>query len=187
MELVKDANGIIILLTPQYKRKVEERAGGVYTEFSAIMERYQKEVASANRKVAKNKSHERVIASPFCLVPIIFSSTFSASCPNEISGKLSKDFSEYRAHRRKNGNLYVTGEINRKYRRKIEEIASAISAHYIESTEEFKISFEEILERFFKTTKDEQNQGNPRFSKLLMNMFEKHIHLNVYIPKHLTY
>lgn len=173
MDAVKNANGIIVLLTPQYKRKVEERSDGVYTEFSAIIERYQNEVSAANRNVTKNKSSQRVIASPFCLVPVIFSATFSASCPNEISGKLSTDFSEYRARRRKNGNLYVTGEVNRKYRRKIEEIAAAISAHYVESTEEFRISFDEILERFFKTTKDEQNQGNPRLSKLLMNLFVK--------------
>lgn len=173
MNAVKTANGIIILLTPQYKRKVEERDGGVYTEFSAIMERYQNEVAAANRKVVKNKSSQRVISSPFCLVPIVFSSIFSASCPKEISGKLSADFSDYRAHRRKNGNLYVTGEVNRKYRRKIEEITAAISANYIESTEEFRISFDEILERFFKTTKDEQNQGNPRLSKLLLDLFVK--------------
>lgn len=173
MDAVKSANGIIILLTPQYKRKVEERAGGVYTEYSAIMERYQNEVNTANRKVVKNKSSQRVISSPFCLVPVIFSATFSNSCPKEISGKICMDFSDYRAHRRKNGNLYVTGEVNRKYRTKIEEIAAAISAHYVESTEEFRISFDEILEKFFKTTKDEQNQGNPRLSKVLLNSFVK--------------
>ena len=101
MELVEHASGVIVLLTPQYKRKVEERLGGVYKEFSVIMGRYEKELESANRKVEESteeklyrgeeKLYRETIASPFCLIPLIFSANFQASCPNEISGKLSKD------------------------------------------------------------------------------------------------
>lgn len=173
MDAVKDADGIIILLTPQYKRRVEERHGGVYTEYSAIIERYDNEVSSANRKVTRNKSSQRFISSPFYLVPIVFSGTFPSSCPSELSSKLCIDFSDYRARRNKNGDLFVTEETNRKYRRKIEEIVAVTHTHYIESTDDFLTSFEDILEKFFKTTKDEQNQGNPRLSNLLLDLFVK--------------
>ncbi len=173
MDLVKSVNGIIILLTPQYKRRVEERTGGVYREFSTIMERYENELNTANQRVSDQNEHDHIIRSPFCLVPIIFSSNFSNSCPKEISGKLSEDFSDYRAHRRKNGNLYITGETSRRYKNKIKKIVSEISAHYVESTDEFRMSFEEMLETFFKTTKHEYIQDNPRLSKLLINTFVK--------------
>ncbi len=173
MELVRSVNGIIVLLTPQYKRRVEDREGGVYKEFSQIMARYESELGSANSKVSNTEEYDHLIESPFCFVPIVFSSSFDKSCPKEITDKLSVNFSEYRAHKRKNGNLYITGETRRKYKNKIKKIVAEISAHYIESTEEFRISFEEMLNSFFKTTKHEYIQDDPRLSRLLDNTFVK--------------
>ena len=171
MELVKTVNGVIILLTPQYKTRVEERKAGVYKEFSEIMLRYNVEVKNANKKVTNNKEQSYLFKSPFCLVPIIFSSTFEKSYPQEISGILGIDFSEYRAHKRKNGNLYVTGDIKRKYKDRIKKIVSEVSSHYIESTDEFRVTFEEILKNFFKTTKHEDIKDNPRLDKLVSTTF----------------
>jgi energy-coupling factor transporter ATP-binding protein EcfA2 len=175
MELVTVADGILIMLTPQYRERVEARAGGVYTEFSAIMARYQMETQRVNRGVFEKRTSETdfLIRPPFCLIPILFSSTFERACPKEIDGKLALDFSDYRALRRKNQNLFITGETSKKYRAKIGKIVSEILSHFVASTEEFKLSFEELLEKFFKTTKHEQIQDDPLLQEFLKDIFVK--------------
>lgn len=161
MDLVKTVDGIIVILTPQYKKRVESRIGGVYTEFSKIMERYNKELRAANKKVIQKSSSEKLlIKPPFCLAPLIFSSDIENSCPKELSTKLCDNFSEYRAHRRKNGNLYITPETRRNYKDKIKKIVSMIQAYYSGSTDDFKKSFDEIWDKFFRTTKSEYVQEN---------------------------
>lgn len=41
MSRLERVDSVILILTPAYKRRVLERSGGVYTEFTRIVQRYE--------------------------------------------------------------------------------------------------------------------------------------------------
>lgn len=174
MELIRSVDGIILLLTPEYKTKVQNRHGGVYKEFSEIMRRYHELENEANQKTIEKPPahmHEHIIT-PFSLIPLIFAGNFERSCPDEISKKLCKDFSTYRAHE-KDGKLHITQQTTTKFKSDIEDFVAQILTFHVSRTEEAASSFDEILSVFFQTTKHELIQKNPTIKSIFEQIFVK--------------
>jgi Cdc6-like AAA superfamily ATPase len=155
MELIRVADAVIILLTPDYKLRTEDRLGGVYKEYTEILTRYNNEI---------NINIEKVNEPTLQLLPIIFSGNFERSCPKELKDNLCLDFSSYTARKRDNdGVLFVTKQIENMYSKDIRKIVSSIVASNAIRSPEIEASFDELKTVFFDTTKHENLTGNPRF------------------------
>jgi energy-coupling factor transporter ATP-binding protein EcfA2 len=171
MTRIKDVDGVIILLSPEYKARVENRQGGVYREYKEIILRRDEQEEEANSqppqegKTTKNRS-------PFYIAPIIFSGTYETACPGDLKRPLCVDFTQYRAHRSHN-KLHVTSQIQNQFAKKISQIVSSIIARHSLRTEEVTKSFEDLLDSFFLNTKHEHLRGDPKFESEIENVFVK--------------
>jgi hypothetical protein len=80
MERVDGSDAVILLLTPGYKERVAQKGrSGVYTEFRRIYDRY----LAATEKGSYGRT--------FLILPIIFTNTYSESCPAEIKNVVCVD------------------------------------------------------------------------------------------------
>ncbi|MCP4549720.1 MAG: hypothetical protein GY835_24960 [bacterium] len=80
MQLIDNADAVLILLTPGYKQRVTEKGGsGVYYEFRRIYDRLLK------------SEEQNTYGRTFLLIPIIFSGTFEQACPHEINRLICRD------------------------------------------------------------------------------------------------
>lgn len=178
MERLRTVDGVVIILTPEYKLRVEDRKGGVYKEFSEIIRRYQELETEANRKASETTSgldsrKYPTVRSPFCLKPLIFSGTYERSCPRDISQNVCTAFTSYRAFRDERGKLHVTSQTENQYKRLIKKIAGEIVAHHAEDTDEVRRSFDDFHAAFLQNTKHEHGRGNPVFDSAIEKVFVK--------------
>lgn len=129
-ELISSVDAVILLLTPQFCRKVLERAGGVYDEFSLIWRRYQDQLDMSRER-------DETLPRKFELIPILFSGNPDNSVPNEIKKLKYLDLTHLRVRRRPSGEFIVsrTDQIN--YLPKLRQVASQIIASTIIGSEEY--------------------------------------------------
>ena len=80
MEKINASEAVIILLTPTYKKRIEQKQKtGVYTEFNYIYDKYLE---------AREKNK---YGSSFILMPILYSGTIEDSCPRELLDIIAGD------------------------------------------------------------------------------------------------
>lgn len=173
MDLLRRVDGVILLLSPEYKTRTEERKGGVYTEYSEIIRRYQELESAANEHTKSSEDSSPSINPPFPLIPIILSGAFEKSCPIEIQENLCLNFTTYRAFRRENGHLYITQQVEAKHNKLISRIVSQIVVNNSSKSTAVAASFDELRSAFLENTKHEHIAGDPRFESQLHDLFVK--------------
>ena len=120
MDFLKKVDAIIVLLTPEYKKKADEKIkSGVYSEYKKILERLEED-----QENKRNSSEYFTKQSTFCFIPIIFSRDHSNSCPSGISSRKALDFSTLQF--KENGKLINKLEVH--YETQFKRICSEISA-----------------------------------------------------------
>lgn len=173
MESLQCADGVILLLTPEYKAKVQNRSGVVYTEYKQIIDRYLEQQGDANNSSELNLEGKlEGLKSPFCLIPVIFSGTYATSCPDELNRPVAVDFTQYRAQRSR-GELFVASSTQRKHENKLSKIVSQLITRYSSKRESVAKSFNDLLYSLFHTTKHEHVCGDPKFQSELEHVFVK--------------
>lgn len=174
MDMLRQVDGVILLLTPEYKARTEDRRGGVYTEYSQIIRRYQ-ELESAANTTTQEVSPDPLqsILPPFPLIPIILSGSFERSCPSELHESLCLNFTTYRAFRREGGHLYVTQQVEAKHSKQLSKIVSQVVVTNSSKSTEVAASFDELRAAFLENTKHEHIAGDPRFESQLHELFVK--------------
>ncbi|AQH03821.1 hypothetical protein A9R05_33040 (plasmid) [Burkholderia sp. KK1] len=180
MEKLRTVDAVILLLTPEYKLRVDDRKGGVYIEYSEIIRRYEELIADANNLTStitvdadEDEFPYQSVPAPFAMIPLIFSGSYERSCPSDIAHNICVNFGTYRANRNKDGQLCVTPQVASRYAKDISRITNVIFTHYAEKTPEVKQSFEEYLSAFFRNTKREHLQKNPLFESAVERVFVK--------------
>jgi ABC-type multidrug transport system fused ATPase/permease subunit len=172
MSRIKNVDAILLLLTPQYRRRVLERKGGVYyIEFTEILRRFHDDEERANDHT--KRGDDAVKPPPVCFKPLLFAGDFESACPEETREYLCKDFSGYRAQEDAKGELFTTRPVITRYRSKIEEIASEILARHAASAPDFEVRFRAVLRRLFLETKHERLTGDDVFQKVAKSIFVK--------------
>lgn len=170
MAMLDSVDGVILILTPEYRQRVETRRGGVYEEYSRIILRYEEQQSDAN------SIHERdttILPSPFCLVPVLFSGSYETACPPDLRRPLTVDFTQYRAHRAPTGSIYISSAVHGRHSAKISKIVSQLITRYSSRKEQVSRSFEELLSSFFLNTKHDHLRGDPKFEAELEHVFVK--------------
>jgi energy-coupling factor transporter ATP-binding protein EcfA2 len=121
MNLIREVEAVIVLLTPEYKRKADERIdSGVYTEYKIILERLEKD-----QNYKQNNSEYLDSYTTFCFIPIIFTRNYTDSCPKNLYeyGRKALDFTNLQFINKK-----LLKSIEAHYKKQFKEICSEISA-----------------------------------------------------------
>jgi len=155
MNLIKEVEAIIILLTPEYKKKADEKINsGVYTEYKIILERLEED-----QKYRQNNLEYLNSYSTFCFIPIIFSHNHNKSCPENIKQYKALDFTTLQ---------FVNKELLKKielyYHKQFQKICSEISAIKSINTTAVKEYEQELHKQLFIETKHD-NIINKNFAQ----------------------
>ncbi len=102
MALISDCHAVLILCTPEYNRRVVNRAkSGVYTEYQAIIDaddRLNAEYDEQSNAVSDNTSSDplegfgRIRDRRFSILPVLISGNIEDSVPAEFRNRLISDF-----------------------------------------------------------------------------------------------
>ncbi len=148
MDCIKEVEAIIVLLTPGYKRKADDRItdSGVYVEFQEILKRLEKD------RTNKQNDFEYINSqSTFCFIPIVFSRNDKESCPQAIKLYNWLDFTTLQFVGEK-----LINSIETTYDSHFRQICSEISAIKSINSESVKRDYEEQLQKllFHETKQD---------------------------------
>jgi len=153
MKLVKTVDAIIVLLTPEYKKKADEKINsGVYTEYKMILERLEED-----QKCKQDGFDCLDSQSTFCFIPIIFSHEHDKSCPESIKQYKALNFSTLQFV----GNKLINS-IESEYNKQFRKICSDISAIRSINSESVRKEYEQKLHGLlFSETKQDNIMHKP--------------------------
>jgi len=153
MNLIKTVDAIIVLLTPEYKKKADERINsGVYTEYKMILDRLEED-----QKHKQDASKYFDSLSTFCFIPIIFSREHANSCPENIKQYKALDFSTLQFV-----NKRLIAGIRSYYEKQFQNICSDILAIRSINSEAVRKDYEQELHMLlFSETKQDNIINKP--------------------------
>lgn len=112
----------ILLLTPSYKQKVDNRQGGVYREYTLITNRYWETEQEMTRD-PHTAGSER-----FQILPVVLSGGIEQSVPETLRDLLCVNLIGFSLVKNKKGEFVVTDYIRNKYAREVNKIVDQIVA-----------------------------------------------------------
>lgn len=151
MELLNTVDAVIVVMSPEYKRRALYKQGGVYQEYKLICNRYDK--LQEQKKQGKKTGD---IQGYFDLIPLLFSGTQETSVPDELKNLLYLDFVGFRTTSKE----AATEAIKRKYLPAIKRIADKLQLVTTLKNRSFKQLYDEYFSRLFLETKADWK--NPR-------------------------
>lgn len=158
MDNLYNCDAVILLLTPAYKRKVDDRGGGVYEEYQRIMARYDK-LEELRRKINKGISEIRDLRkSMFSLFPYLFAGTGDIACPVAFSDHIYGNLTQWHVFKDSAGKSYVADTVKKQYRSEFLRVISYIHANHLTNTPEYSSLFDDIFQKLFRTTKHEDTK-----------------------------
>lgn len=131
---------IIILLSPEYQKRVYERKKGVNIEFDIIYKRYLKHL--------ENKTYE----TDFKIIPITFIGKFEDVKIQEIEDLLAEDFRKLSVSIEKN-KLTIPKYLSSEFNKKFTDISDSIKYIKTIKSREFKINSKKLFRFLFKDAK----------------------------------
>ncbi len=143
IDTIENVPAILMIMTPKYKERVNERQGGVYKEYNRIVARYDKE------------SKEDNVGRRFLLIPILMSGDKTTSAPKEFQDIRYADLVGFRAYySNQKRRLIVADSVRTKYIPEIKDIASQITALEVLSSKSYEADHRQYYRRFFVDTKE---------------------------------
>jgi hypothetical protein len=155
MDILKTVDGVLVILTPAYKQQVLARKGGVYKEFTLIINRLDALESQRASLDFYNTRGATYRSAEFCVIPILFSGTPETSVPDELSRIFYEDFRSLRASRDAKGRLDVRRQDKQRFRKPLQAIVNHILAISRLSSATFLQNRDELFEPLFRERKDE--------------------------------
>jgi energy-coupling factor transporter ATP-binding protein EcfA2 len=147
---LKSCDAAIILLSPEYKSRVEARKGGVYEEYKLIKNRLDiNEEGVRHATDADKRDH-------FLTFPILFAATKESSCPRDLADHLFEDMVYFRAHETDDGEFVVSQQIRRQYEKVFTAICSKVFAACTLKLRMFRDEYKRNFDALFVETKAER-------------------------------
>ena len=142
IKFLLDVDGVLLLLTPGYKRKVVERSGGVHKEFSIIVDRFFKR---RERRTSPGLNKER-----FILLPVLLSGTHTTSVPNEIIDYKYADFTAFRVIASgRSQSPRMSNDTRRRFKKDLNAIADELLAVSVIHSKPYEQLFAEYFNDLF--------------------------------------
>jgi energy-coupling factor transporter ATP-binding protein EcfA2 len=168
MDLIDKADYVLILMTPNYKKKVVEKQDYVYYEYKKILNRY-----FSKEQSARNLRDDEFIGSDvanFGLLPILLSGNKEQSIPDELSTLIYEDFVGLHVSER-DGKYLISRQIEDKYTPKFKNIISKIRTVSLSNEQSFRLSWTEYFKLLFQNSKSEWDKQ--QYHKYLEEIFVK--------------
>jgi hypothetical protein len=165
MNRVSNVDAIIPILTPAYKRRVQERKGGVFAEFSRFITRYEKNQDSSLSLALQN-------GTAFQILPVLFSGTRDQSVPDRISSLKCLDLSDSFARIEANGEFNVSQLDCKRFCDVVNAIANQINVISEMRSLEY-ITKSKYYVNLFVDTKATWNDPGTNHNHLLQKLFVK--------------
>lgn len=137
--LLREVDGVLVIMTPAYNEKVVNRRGGVEKEYSIIVERF------FGRKRGATDSGE----AHFTLLPVLFAGTRDSAVPGELLDYKYADLTRFRVTSPARGKPKMTSGTSRLYKKKIREMAEELSATFMVNSDGYESLFEEYFADLF--------------------------------------
>ena len=146
MNRIFDVDLAVLLLTPQYKKRVSLRKGGVYKEYKQITDRY--------RSDQEERSKQKVPSTcSFELLPVVLSGSVPDSVPDTISDLYCVSLSGFSVAKDKGGEFVVSDYIKTKFSREIKKITDHLVTIANMKTLSFKAERDRHYDALFVETK----------------------------------
>ncbi len=166
MEKLKNETAVIVLLGPEYAKRIITRKGGVYKEWSIIMDRLEK-TEEARRNGMELEGNPNFLE----VLPLLYSGEMSNSVPNEISSKVYGDIRNLRTKKNIKGKFIVTQNNQKKYYPLIKDLSDQIRKSWEtklgrgnrESQELFDLFFVDLKAGWKELTADQKHYLNTVF------------------------
>jgi hypothetical protein len=136
----RECDVAIILLSPAYRKKVENRLDGVFTEWNILIERFQEHRDS--------NTYDR----NFLLIPVTFIGNYADVSVPEISDLIALDLSRMYVGERQ-GKPFMAQTKEKAFTAVFGEIAQSINAIRTVASKDFHKNQSRLLGQFFEDTK----------------------------------
>lgn len=103
MDRLFTSDAVILLLSPAYKRRVDERYGGVYEEYGRIMGRLDERERLYKRRNKTPADIQALREADFSLFPYVFVGSGDTACPEAFANRKYESLVQWHVHR--NGSL----------------------------------------------------------------------------------
>jgi energy-coupling factor transporter ATP-binding protein EcfA2 len=170
MGLLEAVDTVILVLTPAYKRKVSERKGGVYDEFSKILIRYEECNSDSLNAIPGDSSASRI--RPFQILPVLLSGSRSESVPSRIESLRCLDLTALVVGRKSGGEFQVSETDSKQFGEVVHKLTSQIIASSIMETQEF-ISKSKHYDDYFIDLKASWGHASRLADETLEKLFVK--------------
>jgi len=146
MDCTLDVDLAVLLLTPQYKKRVSWREGGVYREYKQITDRYWSEREKKSNQNAQS-THS------FGLLPVVLSGSISESVPETMSDLYCVNLSGFSVATDNADNFVVSDYIKKKFSREIQKITDHLVTISNRKSQSFQVEREHLYDALFVETK----------------------------------
>jgi energy-coupling factor transporter ATP-binding protein EcfA2 len=165
MQTVLSVEAVLMIMTPDYKRRVSNPATSVAAEYKAIMTRHQ----AVDRELREG-SKPADIAGYFQLIPVLFSGTENESVPDEVHDYKWIDLTGLTPGADATGNFIITQHTKRQYVPAIRLITDQVLASTTLKTPSLKLNNERLFHALFVDNK--ADWSNPEdFDTLFVKTF----------------
>lgn len=168
MDLLNVVDAVILLLSPAYKRKVDDRKGGVHNEYSKIYRRYCE--FQEQRKAGKKPGE---IVGFFDLIPIVMAGDLQTSVPNEISHLKFLPLSGLRVTRDEHNNFLVTDHIRKNYLPEIRRLTDRLRFIVSITSRDFGDLYSQNYQSLFVENKADWTNPKHVYNNYVQTLFVK--------------
>lgn len=144
MELLDDVDAVLLLLSPAYKRKVAERKGGVFNEYSKIYHRYceQQEERKSGKKLGEIEGY-------FELIPVVMAGELATAVPKDLRHIKFLRLSGLRVSRNEQGEFIITEHIRKTFIPEIRRLADHLRFITSITSRNFSELYDDYYQRLF--------------------------------------
>lgn len=150
--LSSEVDAVIIIMTPSYKQKIEERRGGTYEEYKRIVDRYYR---AQKEKRRGKKSGE--IPGYFELFPILYAGNFETAVPNDLKKLKFLDLRGLTVLKNRRGGFRISDYVSKKYMPGILEISRSLGVISVLKSRSYKSLYDSYFPRLFLELKADWN------------------------------
>jgi len=168
MDLLNEVDAVILILSPAYKRKIEERKGGVYSEYSKIYRRYSE--LQEERKAGKKPGE---ILGFFDLIPIVMAGDINSAVPTEIAHLKFLPLSGLRVSRDDRNEFLITDHIRKTYLPEIRRLTDRLRFIVSITSRDFRELYEEYYQRLFVENKADWTNPKHVYNNYVHTLFVK--------------
>jgi energy-coupling factor transporter ATP-binding protein EcfA2 len=165
MNQIQSVDAILLLLSPEYRRRILSRKGNVYDEFRQFMSRFQRQ----QEERLSTSAHD--MPNYFEIIPILMAGDIQSSLPDELMHLLATNFVGLHWTKDDRGNFLYTTAIKQKYGPAVKAITDQLKAIRTIKTPDFKQRYRAYYKSLFLDVKAPVPRAEPALQAYQPDVF----------------